>query len=147
VWCALPIRRLIALVLYLHMFPKMRFLYQCVLQSVFFHAMPSALRFCSHSAKFCTAPYPGVSGKLILANQMAAYMTRDYVSVETCFDVSPPCLMDLYSNFILSNKNVATSHRTFVFPFEAFPFISLSLSLSRLALFTDSLQVICSFSP
>ena len=54
---------------------------------------------------------------------MAAYMTRDYVSVESCFDVSPSCLMDLYTNSILSNKNVATSHITTV-TFESSCFIS-----------------------
>ena len=89
------------------LFSKMRFTYHCLLQSMIFHAMTSDLRFWSHRAKFCTAPYPG-------ANQMAAYRTHDYISVESCFDVSPSCLMDLYSNSILTNKNVATSHMTTV---------------------------------
>jgi len=71
----MSLRRLIALVLYLRIFQKMRFLYHCILQSVIFHAMTSDLRFLSRSADFCTAPYPGV----ILANQMAAYRTRDYI--------------------------------------------------------------------
>ena len=76
----------------------MRCLYHCVLQSVIFHAMTPDLRF--WSAKFCTAPYPGV----ILANQIAAYRTHDYVSVGSCFDVYPSCLMDLYSYSRLSES-------------------------------------------